>query len=60
MNLQLLCRRIKIQNKLTWNNLFTNETNLLGTTLLQQGVPNEWLNRLNNIVRPFRAKNDDG
>ena len=29
---------------------------MLGTTLLQQGVPNEWLNRSNNIERPFWAQ----
>ena len=31
----------KNQNKLSWNNLFINQTNFLSTTLLQQGVPNE-------------------
>ena len=29
---------------------------MLGTTLIQQGVPNEWLNRLNNIKNPFQAQ----
>ena len=29
---------------------------MLDPTLLQQGVPKEWLNRLNNIERPFRAQ----
>ena len=29
---------------------------MLGATLLQQGVPNEWLNRLNNIECPFRPQ----
>ena len=46
----------KIQNKFSWNNLFINQSNLLGTTLLQQGVPKEWLNRSNNVERSFRAK----
>ena len=48
-----------IQNKLSWNSLFINQTYLFGASLLQQGVPKEWLNRSNNIERPFRA-NDDG
>ena len=56
MNLQLLYRKKKNQNKLSWNNLFINQTNLLGATILQCGVPNEWLNRSNNIERPFRAQ----
>ena len=29
---------------------------MLGTTVFQCGVPNEWLNRSNNIERPFRAQ----
>ena len=29
---------------------------MLGTTIFQCGVPNEWLNRSNNIERPFRAQ----
>ena len=52
----VVVRNEKNQNKLSWNNLFINQTNLLGTTLLRQGVPNEWLNRPNNIERPFRAQ----
>ena len=56
MNLQLLYRTKKNQNKYSWNNLFIDQTYLLGTTLLQQGVPNEWLNRSNNMGRPFRAQ----
>ena len=28
-------------NKLSWNNLFINQTNLLGADLLQQGVPKD-------------------
>ena len=43
----------KNQNKLSWNNKVINQTNFLGTTLLQQGVPNEWLKPSNNIERPF-------
>ena len=34
MNLQMLYRRGKIQKKLSWNNLFINQTHLLGTELL--------------------------
>ena len=49
-------KREKVQNKLSWNNLFINQTFLLGTTILQSGVPKEWLNRSNNIERPFRAE----
>ena len=44
----MLYQRKKIQNKLSWNNLFVNQTYLLGTELLQQG--------LNNIQRSFWAK----
>ena len=55
-NLQLLHRRETNQNKLSWNNLFITQTYLLGADLLQQGVPKEWLNRSNNIERPFWAQ----
>ena len=40
-------------NILSQNNLFINQTYLLGTELLQQGVPKEWLNHLTKIERPF-------
>ena len=53
MILQLLYSRGKTQNKLSWNNLFINLTNLLGADLSQQGVPKELLNRSNNTERPF-------
>ena len=43
----------KKQNKLSWNNLFINQNNLVVTTLLQQEVSKEWLNCSNNIERPF-------
>ena len=56
MNLQLLYKRRKNQNKLSWNNLFIDQNNLLGADLLQQGVPKEWYNRSNNIERPFWAQ----
>ena len=46
----------KNQNKLSWNNLFINQTFLLSADRLQAGVPKEWLNRSNNIERPFQAK----
>ena len=46
----------KKQNKLSWNILFINQTNLLGAVLLQQGATKEWFNRSNNIERLFRAK----
>ena len=56
MNLQLLYRREKNQNKLSWNNLFINQTYLLGATLLQQSLPKECLNRSRTVERPFQAK----
>ena len=38
----VVVKKERNQNKLSWNNLFINQTNLLGIlTLLQQGVPNE-------------------
>ena len=46
----------KKSKQISWNNVFINQTNLLGTSLLQQDVPNEWLNRSNNIERPFLAQ----
>ena len=55
IDLQLLYRRGKNQNKLSWNNLFINQTNLLGADLLQQGVLKEWLNPSNTIESPFQA-----
>ena len=55
MNQQLLYRKKKNQNKLSWKNLFINQTTFLGAELLQQGVLKEWLNRLNNIEYPFQA-----
>ena len=42
-----------VTNKLSWNNLFINQTYFLGAELLQQGVPKEWLKRLNDIKHPF-------
>ena len=56
MNQQLLYRKKKIQNKLSWNNRFIDQTYLLGAELLQQGVSKGWLNRSNNIERPFWAQ----
>ena len=56
MDTSLLSRRKKNQNKLSRNNLFINQTNLFSADLLQQGVPNEWLNRLDNIERTFPAQ----
>ena len=50
------CTKEKIPKKICWNNLFINQKDLLGADLLQQGVLIEWLNRLNNIERPFRAE----
>ena len=44
------------QNKLSWNNLFINQTNLLGKDLIQQGVPKKWFNRSNNIECHFQAQ----
>ena len=37
----VVVQKEKIQNKLSWNNLFINQTYLLGADLLQQGVPKE-------------------
>ena len=45
-----------ISKKLSWNNLFINQTYLLNAALLQQGVLKEWLNHSNNIERPFRPQ----
>ena len=53
MNVQLLYKRKRIQNKLSWNNLFIDQTYLLDAILLQQDVRNEWLIGLNNIERSF-------
>ena len=49
MNVQLLYRK-KIENKWSGNNLFIIKT-LIVATLLQQGVPKEWLIFSNNIER---------